>query len=133
MKKRNRKRGWCPVCRHLIRLTKDGKLYRHGYSFLQRGIGRSRVRVDTRKACEGTGQLGEELGKPFEWTQERRELKCRLKDTHVSDQEVSELVELGYSEDDILQVMVILGHTIGRDKNGNNEWWPADRVAGQVS
>jgi len=125
MRRRSREYGWCPECGRMVRLTKGGRLHRHGFSFMQRGLGRSRVRVDVRPACAGGGQKGEPIR--FEWTPERRDIRRRIEGACVNDRDVEELVAEGFSEDDVLGAMSELGYTIGKAKDGSNEWWPPER------
>lgn len=120
-------RGWCPVCRRLLRLTKDGAVFRHGYRFRRAGRGEYRVWVDTQGACPGSGRKAEPLGRKFEWTPERRDIRRRIEGACVTDRDVDELEAKGFSDEDVMEVMSQLGYTIGRAADDSNEWWPPER------
>jgi len=54
------------------------------------------------------------------------EIRELVRGRHLTDQDVSRLVEQGHDEDEILQAMFDEGHEIGLTMDFENEWWPRE-------
>ena len=134
MKTKSPSYGFCYHCRRLIRLTKKGVCYRHGFKFitcnktwlgfvLEAGYHHRYTRGD----CPGSGKPPSDRQSGREWSEKQYRLRERLKGQHWTDEDVNEIIDEGeYDEEEILMALSVLGHTIGRTKDGRNEWWPKD-------
>ena len=52
---------------------------------------------------------------------------------YVHDCDIDRWVAEGMEEDDIIEALVPCGHSIGKDKDGWNEFWPEDKAVKRKS
>jgi len=101
-----------------MRLYKNGNIYRHGYRFKQVGGYR---RCRGQEACDGSGQPPRD---EEEWAKKRVKIEKEIVSyQHISERDLDDLCDMGFEEEEVMEVMVEMDFTIGRTKNGENEWW----------